>query len=148
MSEEGKICKWYLEGEGRCFPKGCFCFDPKNPKSCFTVDMPDRGEESTYEPGNRSEYRIRNKWQARKDLGIRRGDLIAEEVVPDWVFEKSAADPNIVVREAVKIAVDKIKKAGSYVPCRGLGIYPDVVIYTNGSEEVKGVYIIARGARE
>ena len=104
MRFDGNVCKWYLELEGRCFLNGSGCMNPFSMEGCEILcrDSHKTPIESFrhYEPYEKN--MMLKKHEIKKLLELKKGDFIADWIIPYKELQDNDLDPSIAIKEAIK----------------------------------------------
>lgn len=141
MKRDGNLCKWYLPFEGCCFLNGSACYNPLSVEGC---DIQCRDifhnksvEHKGYEPN--ATDNIFTRFEIKKALMIRKGDCIAEQIIPYSELEYAQVDPSFAIKPAKEEIKRKFSEAGIYLDI--IRVFYNVKLYEN----TYGIYVIGVG---
>ena len=141
MKRDGNLCTWYLPLEGCCFLNGSACYNPLSVEGCDIqcrdIFHDENINHKDYKP-NAIDNKI-TRFKLKKALMIRKGDYIAEQIIPYSELECIKFDPSFAIVAAKEEIKRKFSEAGMHLDV--IRVFYNVELYDN----TYGVYIVGVG---
>lgn len=141
MKRDGNLCKWYLPFEGCCFLNGSACYNPLSVEGCDIqcrdIFHDNNIKHKHYEP-NATDDKF-TRFEIKEALKIKKGDYIAEQIIPYNELEYIKFDPNFAIVPAEEEIKRKFSEAGMRLDV--IRVFYNVELYEN----TYGIYIIGVG---